>query len=113
MNEKRRDRRLLCAELVQVSFRSESAGRQHIVANMEDISSAGLCLQSETRIPDGTEVTVNYGQGEFVGIVRYCVFREIGYLIGIEFDGDCRWSEKNFRPEHLLDPTRISGPTIH
>lgn len=113
MNEKRRDKRLLCAELVQVNFRSESGSRQQITANMEDISTAGLCLQSETSIPHGTEVTVSYGQGQFVGIVRYCVFRELGYLVGIEFDQECRWSEKSFRPEHLLDPSRISGPTVH
>jgi hypothetical protein len=113
MKEKRRDKRLLCAELVQVKFRAESGRQQHRVANLEDISTTGLCLQSETRIPDDTKVIVNYGGGEFAGTVRYCVFREIGFLIGIEFDPGCRWSETDFEPEHLLDPQGLPGELIH
>jgi hypothetical protein len=113
MNEKRRDRRLLCAELVQVTFRSESGRQQRRVTNLEDISATGLCLQSETRIPDDTKVTVNYGGGELFGTVRYCIYREIGFLIGIEFDAGCRWSKKNFKPEHLLDPQGLSGDFVH
>lgn len=113
MNDKRRDRRLLCAELVQVTFRSESGRQQRRVTNLEDISTTGLCLQSETRIPEETKVTVNYGGGELFGRVRYCVFREIGFLIGIEFDPGCRWSKNIFKPEHLLDPQGLSEEVIH
>lgn len=113
MDDKRRETRLLCAELVQVNFRAESGRQQRCVANLEDICATGLCLQSETRIPDGTNLTVRYGNGELSGIVRYCVFRDIGFLIGVEFDAGCRWSETDFKPEHLLNPRLFGEKTAH
>jgi hypothetical protein len=42
-----------------------------------------------------------------MGKVRYCVFREIGYFLGVEFEPGHRWSQKQFRPQHLLDPRRL------
>lgn len=33
----------------------------------------------------------------------YCVFREIGYYVGLEFLEGSRWSRRLFRPRHLLD----------
>jgi hypothetical protein len=107
MKEKRIEQRLLCAELVQVSYYEESGRHCRRVANLEDICGSGLCLQSEMRIPDGTKVTVNYGGGQLVGTVRYCIFREIGYFLGIQFEPGCHWSTRRFRPEHLLDPRQL------
>ena len=43
----------------------------------------------------------------FTGKVKYCVFREIGYFLGIEFEAGSRWSRNDFRPQHLLDPRRL------
>ena len=107
MSERRSDPRMLCAELVQVTYRELSGQHRRRVANLEDISLNGLCLQSEVRISDGTRVIVRYGDGELVGVVKYCVFREIGYFLGIEFEPGCRWSTQHFRPEHLLDPREL------
>lgn len=107
MTEKRIERRLLCAELVQVTFRSESGRECRRVANLEDICATGLCLQSEARIPDGTSITVRYQDGELLGTVRYCIFREIGFLIGVQFDPGVQWSATNYLPEHLLDPLQL------
>jgi hypothetical protein len=42
-----------------------------------------------------------------MGIVKYCVFREIGYFLGVEFEAGTRWSQRHFRPQHLLDPRRL------
>ena len=77
------------------------------MANLEDICASGLCLQSEVRIQEGTRLSVNYGEGEFVGTVRYCVFRDAGYLLGIEFEPSSRWSTNDFQPDHLLDPREL------
>jgi hypothetical protein len=46
-------------------------------------------------------------KGELKGIVRYCVFRDIGYFLGVEFAPDTRWTPRMFRPMHLLDPRRL------
>src|SRR4051794_13603393 len=107
MQERRIDDRLLCAELVEVTW-EESLRQQRRVANLEDISPSGLCLHMEKPIAIGTRVGVRYGRGEFVGSVRYCLFREIGYFLGIEFGESSRWSTEYFRPQHLLNPCEVT-----
>lgn len=107
MKEKRGEQRLLCAELVQVTYRDQLGRLLRRVANLEDISTSGLCLASEIGIPEGTSVSVHHGIGQFCGIVRYCVDSDLGFLLGVEFEPGCRWSTQNFRPEHLLDPRRL------
>jgi hypothetical protein len=39
--------------------------------------------------------------------VRYCSFREIGYYVGLEFEPGSRWSERSYKPMHLLDPRSL------
>jgi hypothetical protein len=104
---RREDRRLLCAELVQLVWEEESGRQRRRVANLEDISLSGLCLQVESPIPAGTAITMLYGDGELVGIIRYCRFQDCGYFLGIELVDGCRWSSQHFRPQHLLDPSEL------
>lgn len=107
MQERRTDTRLLCADLVNLIW-TDGMNRQHRrVANLEDISLCGLCLCAEVPLSEGTEVRVHYGDGELVGVVRYCIFREIGYVLGVEFSEGCRWSTQHFRPQHMIDPHQL------
>lgn len=108
MNERRVDTRLLCAELVEVNWKDKSARQRRRIANLEDISLTGACLQMELPITRGTAVSIRYGDGELVGSVRYCLYRDLGYFIGIEFAPGCRWSTKHFRPRHLLNPKQLT-----
>ena len=80
MNERRSEQRLLCADLVDVRWRDASGRSRRAVANLEDISLSGVCIQLDIDIPLGTELRIKYPAGEFVGHVRYCTFREIGLL---------------------------------
>jgi hypothetical protein len=82
------------------------------VANLEDISLTGICLQMESRVPEGTLLSMQYGDGQLVGTVRYCVFRDQAYFLGIRFEEGCRWSTRHFRPEHLLDPRELVDQAI-
>ena len=107
MSDRRQDARLLCAELVQVTYRDESGLQCRRVANLEDISLSGVCLQMQVRIPDHAKVVVRHGDGELMGSVRYCASRDSSFFLGIEFDPGCRWSTKHYRPEHLLDPREL------
>jgi hypothetical protein len=50
---------------------------------------------------------ISYPKGELTGKVKYCLFREIGYFLGVEFDPGSRWTEREFKPQHLLDPRRL------
>lgn len=97
------DPRLLCAELVEMKWTDQSGHQRRRVANLEDISACGACVQVESPMTCGTSVSVRYGDGQLNGTVRYCLYQGIGYFLGVEFEEGCRWSRKHFRPQHLLD----------
>jgi len=103
---------MLCADLVDVDWKDQSGRTRHGVANLEDISLSGACLQVDRPIPLGTPIHISYPGGELTGKVKYCVFREIGYFLGVEFNDGCRWSQRSFRPQHLLDPRRLVTRTL-
>jgi len=109
MLDRRIEPRMLCADLVDVKWKDQTGRSRRGVANLEDISLSGACLQVERPVPLGTSFRISYPSGELVGTVRYCVFREIGYFLGIEFDPGNRWSQRQYRPQHLLDPRRLVG----
>ncbi len=58
-------------------------------------------------MPLGTPFRIAYPAGVLLGKVKYCVFREIGYFLGIEFEPGNRWSQRSYRPQHLLDPRHL------
>ena len=107
MLERRIEMRMLCADLVDLQWKDKTGKTRRAIANLEDISVSGACLQVERPIPLGTDLKVNYPKGELLGKVKYCVFREIGYFLGIEFDDGVRWTERDFKPQHMLDPRRL------
>lgn len=107
MLDRRLESRMMCADLVEVTWTEESGPRRRAIANLEDISLCGACIQMDHAIPLHSTVRIGYGSGELRGKVRYCVFREIGYFAGIEFDAKSRWSKSDFEPRHLLDPMHL------
>lgn len=112
MKDRRNDPRLLCAELVEIIWNDKSGRKRRRVANLEDISLSGICLQVENAVPEGTLLTMRYGDGKLVGVVRYCTFRDGAYFLGIRFEEGCRWSTQHFRPQHLLDPQDLVDRTL-
>ena len=98
---------MLCADLVDIYWKDQNKRGRRGVANLEDISLSGACLQVERPVPLGSAIRMTYPSGELTGRVKYCVFREIGYFLGVEFDPGNRWSQNRFRPQHLLDPRRL------
>ena len=107
ISDRRIEARLLCADLVDIQWRDQNNRSRRGVANLEDISLSGACLQVERPIPLGTVMRITYPNGELTGHVKYCVFREIGYFLGVEFDPGNQWSQRSYRPQHLLDPRRL------
>ena len=107
MLDRRVEPRLLCSDLVDIEWKDKTGRIRRCIANLEDISLSGACLQLDRPIPLGSPMRITYPKGELVGIVRYCVFREIGYFLGVEFEDGCRWSQRHFRPQHLLDPRKL------
>jgi len=43
-------------------------------------------------------------RGKLIGIVKYCVFSEIGFVWGGEFHPGHQWSQRKFRPQHSWTP---------
>jgi hypothetical protein len=77
-------------------------------ALLEDISRSGACLQLDRPVPQGTVLEMDCRKWRLSARVRYCVYREIGYFVGVEFGVDSRWSVKQFRPLHLLDLQKLA-----
>lgn len=107
MQDRRLEPRLLCADLVDVRWNDKSGRLRKTVANLEDISLSGACLQMDSPIPHDTQVFISHPKGELQGQVRYCVYREIGYFVGLRFEDGSKWNRQLFRPQHLLDPRRL------
>ena len=93
---------MLCADMVDVCW-TAGGRRNRTTALLEDISVHGACLQFEMELPLGAELTIEHGEIRMQGTVRYCVYREIGYFVGIEFQQGSEWSRSRFTPEHMLD----------
>lgn len=107
MRNRRAEPRMLCADIVDVSWRDKAGKLRRAIANLEDISLSGACLQLEQPVPLHTEIKISLPKGELAGRVCYCVFRETGYFLGLEFQPGCKWSMHTYRPQHLLDPRRL------
>ena len=103
---------MLCADLVNIQWTDESGRTRRAIANLEDISLSGACLQLDQAIPLNTKLRISYPKGQMVGVVRYCVYREIGYFIGLQFQEGSGWSRKAFKPQHLFDPRRLTNKPL-
>jgi hypothetical protein len=107
MQERRSEIRMLCADMVEVSWKDENGRKHKTTGLLEDISPSGACLQLEKAVPTGVTIHWQVRKKDFAAEVRYCVYREIGYFVGVEFDPDSRWSKRAYRPQHLLDLERL------
>ena len=103
MQERRSEVRMLCADMVQLYWNDDRGKKRKVTGLLEDISASGACLQLEAPVPAGVVIHWDCPKQQFSGQVRYCVYREIGYFVGVEFDPAVRWSKRTYRPQHLLD----------
>lgn len=105
MRERRAEPRLWCSDLIKVHV--EGGEPAELMANLEDISPSGACVQFEQAVPAGARVALMLGRRKFSGQVKHCTRNEIGYFAGVQFDAGQKWSRKIYEPKHLLDPARV------
>src|SRR6266481_2955946 len=98
MLRERSEARMLCADLVDIRWKDISGRGRKSTAILEDISASGACLQVEAPIPQNTVVRIFHPKGQLQGSVRYCVYRDIGYFVGLQFEQNCKWSRKEYQP---------------
>ncbi len=111
MPDRRLEPRLLCADLVNVQWTDETGQARTVLANLEDISLSGACLQLDTPIPQETVLRLMHRKLDMRARVRYCVFRDTGYFLGVKFEPGFQWSRRLFRPKHMLDPRSLAART--
>jgi hypothetical protein len=107
MQERRTEGRMLCADIVEVTWEERPGRKRKTTGVLEDISPSGACLQLETSVPIGAHIEWKSPKREFNGVVRYCVYRDIGYFVGVEFHAASKWSKRAYRPQHLLDLKKL------
>jgi len=107
MLRERSEARMLCADLVDIRWKDKSGRGHKVTALLEDISASGACVQLDAPIPNNTVVKICLPKGQLQGSVKYCVYRDIGYFIGLQFQPDSKWSRKEFQPRHMLDMPRL------
>lgn len=113
MQERRVEPRLLCADLISVHWKDKNGRVRKATANLEDISLSGMCLQMDTPVPRETLMRIIAdANNRFEARVRYCVYRDIGYFLGVEFEPGFRWSQRRYRPKHLLDPRDLLAMSL-
>ena len=108
--EKRGSKRLLCSDLVRVSWTEEGALRCE-VAVLENLSQAGAGLFAGVPLPEQAPIEIASKRGTLRGNVKRCQYRENGYLIGVDLDAGSRWAQQpgsgflpdQLLPEHLID----------
>ena len=104
---RRLEARMLCADMVEVSWKDGAGTVRGATALLEDICPSGACLQLEESVPLGSDIHWGSPRQQFNGYVRYCVYREIGYFVGVEFTSTSQWSKKIYKPQHLLDLEKL------
>jgi hypothetical protein len=107
MLRERSEARMLCADLIEIRWKDKSGRGRKTTALLEDISASGACVQLDGPIPNNTIVKIHHPKGALQGKVRYCVYRDIGYFVGLQFEPDSKWSRRQFQPQHMLDMPRL------
>jgi len=108
--DRRKEPRLLCADLVTVHWLDEHGGRHESVANLEDVSHRGACLAMEMAIAPESEVRIDTGRGHYLGSIRYLTAFAGSYLMGVQFQPGCEWEQSRYHPAHLFDPQSLAAP---
>ena len=102
--ERRREPRLLCADMIEVKVEDKPKHWRRFQANLEEISPSGARFEVDSPIRVGASVRLICPEFQVSGTVRHCTFRETGSFVGVEFHEGEKWSRARFWPKHLTDP---------
>jgi hypothetical protein len=109
MIERRIENRFACADLVRVEWAEGERGLRSTEAVLEDISRIGGCVEVDEAIPLGAAIIITLGGARLCGQVCYCVYRDYGYFVGVQFAADSTWSSGAAEPAHLTDFRQIAA----
>lgn len=104
--ERRGSKRLLCSDLVRLTWSEPGGERRVEIAILENMSLSGVGLFLGVHVPDGSKIKISSNEMLLSGAVRSCQFRENGWIVAVELDPESKWEQQRnsgFVPEHLLD----------
>ena len=101
MNDRRSEPRFMCADLVKIRIKGPTGPREEI-ANLEDISASGACVQLDAAAIEGADIEMHCAECRLRGKVSYCRFAQTGYDVGIGFNEPGSWNRQRFEPKHFL-----------
>lgn len=93
----------MCADLVKVIVHGAGCPLSEVIANLEDISPSGACVQLDEVLGDGAEIELVCSGWRVHGKIRYCRITELGYDVGVEFQHRGAWDRNQYEPKHLLE----------
>jgi hypothetical protein len=94
--------RYLCSQLV--TLRNNSG---ETVVNLEEIWTNGCVLEAEAPVEENSRVEIRCGGAFFSGSAVQVERHEFGWRLQVEFSPMTPWNPDQFRPEHLLDLSKI------
>ena len=94
MNDRRFDVRVPVADTVSLSWTDQAGQKQHIPADLADISRSGVSVRSQRAVRVGVALFLGYQDQKLAGKVTHCVSAASGYLLGIEFEDGYQWSPR-------------------
>lgn len=91
---------------MQLVWLDANGDKRREIVILENLSLAGVGLFMGVAIAQGTPVQLMANDLLLNGLIQHCLFRENGYIVGLELDAGSKWAQKpgsEFLPEHLLD----------
>jgi len=101
-----RPRRYLCSELIKVEWQDET-GALRATGILEEIWADGACIQTLAAMQPGTKVWIVARCTFFLGTLTECEAQPDGYFSRVAFDPESRWSQRSFKPEHMVNTRMV------
>jgi hypothetical protein len=92
----------MCSELVNILIRYDDQTVQQAIANLEDISRSGACVQLDEAVRVGADIEIVCSTCRFKGKVRNRRYAGGRYDVGVAFDVPGAWDASRYQPAHLL-----------
>lgn len=96
---------VLCSEILALHLKSRAGRERELKVNLEEIWPSGALFQTDVRIPLSASLWFSGGGCEFRGQTSSRTFlKGLGYFIEMQFQPDCTWSLRKYRPKHYFNP---------
>lgn len=101
-SDRRRHRRHMCSELVEVRFHDQNGREVRHTGLLEEVCVGGMQLSVSLPLSPGKRVLLRAEGFESEADVRHCRPETDGFRVGFQFPPGSEWNSRVWRPRHLL-----------